>query len=433
MDAMKKFFITLYIGNILILTVFWFYSSFILSASAPLYSLGKLFGLIGMNGVLFQLILIGRSKWLEGRYGFDSMATIHQENGRVALGFLLMHPIFLLIGDFSSFSVLVGSPFVILAIAGLSILTFIVIFSNPLVMKKIKYEKWYYTHLIVYLAITLVLSHQFVIGSDFARVPAFRLYWIVFYVVVVSNFIFYRVLKPLIMYRRHRFVVDRIIKETADTASFYITGQDMDRFKFKGGQFILLRFLINKLKWQVHPFSISALPDGKFVRVTIKVLGDYTKELMTIQSGTHVMIDGPYGRFTVDSTKKEKVLLIAAGSGITAIRPVIEELIPYHKDMILLFSNKTKKDIIFQDELNSLVKKNGIQIYHFITREKNLEDGIISGRITLDKIQELVPDLLEREIFMCAPYSMMRMVQLELISIGFDTQFLRFEKFAWVK
>ena len=75
---MKRLFLGFYVGNLATVFTFWFSISFFIAPVNLFYALGRLFALVGMVGVLIQLMLIGRAKWFEGRYGFDSLAKLHQ-------------------------------------------------------------------------------------------------------------------------------------------------------------------------------------------------------------------------------------------------------------------------------------------------------------------------------------------------------------------
>lgn len=448
---MKKFLLLVYLGNLVAVFCFWFYNSwsiFINPAFPALdygevfYALGRLLGLLGMCCVLFQLILIGRVKWLEGRYGFDRLAKLHQENGRIALGLLIVHPIFLILGNMSrqgldfgsSFIYLIqNNPFTILAPIGLILIFTIVLISNPLIMNRVDYEKWYYFHIFQYLAIALVLFHQFFSGTDLIQNSAFMIYWIALYIFVGANFLYFRFVKPFYLYQKHHFKINRIEDETHDSVSLYITGDDMSKFEFKSGQFLLIRILASSLWWQVHPFSISERPNGEYVRLTIKDVGDYSHKLIGLEPGLRVFIDGPLGRFTKDLSQKDKILFIAAGSGITPIRPLMEEFGLENKDMILLYGNRARTDIILQDEIKSLSDKYEIPIHYYFSRDDELEpkSNYYKGRIHLSDIQELIPDLFEREIFMCAPPEMMRTLRIQLPKIGFPSKYIYYEQYNW--
>ncbi|MBD3226611.1 MAG: hypothetical protein GF329_00350 [Candidatus Lokiarchaeota archaeon] len=448
---MKKLLIFTYIGNLVAIIGFWFFNSrnIFINASFPaldygevFYAIGRLLGLIGMCCVLFQLVLIGRVKWLEGRYGFDKLAKLHQENGRIALGVLIVHPIFLILGnmfiqkvDFSGsfINLIQTNPFTILAPVGLILTFVIVLISNPLIMNRIDYEKWYYFHLFQYLAISLVIAHQFFSGTDIIQNPLFMIYWIGLYIFVGVNFLYFRLLRPLYLYQKHHFKIKEVEEETHDSVSLYISGDNMSELEYKSGQFLLIRILKSSLWWQVHPFSISSMPNDEYVRLTVKDVGDYSSKVVKANSGLRVLIDGPLGRFTKKISKKQKVLFIAAGSGITPIRSLMEELAIDGKDIVLFYGNKTKKDIIFFDELETLADKYEIPIHYFFSREKELEkkSNYYKGRIQLNDIQDIVTDLFEREIFMCAPPEMMRTLRIELPKIGFPPKYIYYEQYNW--
>src|SRR3954452_15277543 len=53
-------------------------------------------------------------------------------------------------------------------------------------------------------------------------------------------------------------------------------------------------FLTRNRWWEAHPFSLSAAPDGRTLRITVKALGDFSARLAAIAPGTRVIADGPY-------------------------------------------------------------------------------------------------------------------------------------------
>ena len=105
-------------------------------------------------------------------------------------------------------------------------------------------------------------------------------------------------------------------------------GQHLDRLAVSGGQFFFWRFLTPDMWWQAHPYSLSALPQPPYIRLTVKGVGDHSAALARLRPGTRVAIEGPYGIFTRHSQRRSRVLLIAAGIGVTAVRALLEDLPP---------------------------------------------------------------------------------------------------------
>ena len=58
--------------------------------------------------------------------------------------------------------------------------------------------------------------------------------------------------------------------------------------KAEAGQFMLWRFLTRRGWWQAHPFSLSAVPDGRRLRFTVKEIGDDTRWMRRVRPGTRV-------------------------------------------------------------------------------------------------------------------------------------------------
>ena len=108
----------------------------------------------------------------------------------------------------------------------------------------------------------------------------------------------YRVVKPLANMARHRFVVVGTVSEGPGLTSVYVSGQRLWELEAEAGQFFMWRFLTRDGWWQAHPFSLSAAPNGRWLRLTAKTLGDHSGGLAALRPGTRVMLEGPYGSFT---------------------------------------------------------------------------------------------------------------------------------------
>ena len=78
--------------------------------------------------------------------------------------------------------------------------------------------------------------------------------------------------------------------------------------------------------WQANPFSLSAAPDGRSLRLTAKAVGTTSAGLRRLPVGTRVFVEGPYGAFTSLQQTRDAALLIAGGIGVTPIRALLEEL-----------------------------------------------------------------------------------------------------------
>jgi predicted ferric reductase len=426
------------INALLILGFWWFSSGFEITrtASDAFNGLGRVTGLLGTYLVLWQLLLMGRLPWLEHALGMERMAVLHKWNGYLAIGLLLGHGVFQTLGyqlgdgktvaaqiaDFiSSYEGLLG------ALVALALMLAVVVASVTIARRHLAYETWYFIHLYSYLAVLLAFSHQIATGVDFAGNPLFVWYWYLLYGFVVGLLVLYRVAAPLMSYERHRFRVHAVEKEARGVFSIYIAGRDLDQFPVEAGQFAIWRFLDAKRWWQAHPFSISAIPDGRGLRITVKNIGDFTSGVHTLKRGTPVLIDGPFGKFT-ERPSNPKVLLIAGGIGITPIRPLAEELAQDGFDVRVLYRAHDQGELVFKKELDSIAEAHGIRIDYLLTEAS----GRRSNReawFRPESLARLVPDIVDRVVYVCGPTGMMTAVLHSLNELSVPARQIRTEVF----
>jgi predicted ferric reductase len=436
----KLFWYGLLIANTLF--IFWYWTFWILlpSASDPnsiLIAVAKLFGFLAAYAVMLQFFFMGRMPWLERVFGLDKLSRLHHLNGRLAIVFILLHPLLMTAGYGQMMgkglweqylSIVYSSDDLFLASVGMWLFVVVVASSLFIVRRRLKYEYWYWIHLLVYIAIGSAFFHQVEVGSDLVTKQAFYWYWISLYVLVFGSHLVFRIIRPGYNFRKHDFTVNRTMRETYNVLSVYITGKNIERFRIKPGQFMIFRFLQKGLWWQTHPFSLSFYPNGKELRISVKELGDYTKRLQELQPGTKVIIDGPYGVFTEQSAIKDKALFIVGGIGITPVRSLLEQYAQSGKDAILLYGNRSSQDIVFKEELDELAGYGTVKIIHVLSDEPNYTGE--SGRIDDEKIKRLVPDFLSRDIFLCGPPPMMEGLIVLLQSLGVPKKQIHYERFS---
>ena len=436
---MKKIIYAAFFLNLFIILFFWWQGSGSLfdgQVANSILAFGKLCGLLAVYFVLLQFVMRGRAVWIEETFGLNNLATAHRLNGYLSLFFILLHP-FLITTSYSMlgrigfveqfFDLILHYPDVFFAYIAVLLFVIIVGFSIYIVRRKVKYEVWYYVHLLTYLAITLAFFHQIALGGTLVANKMFLYYWYSLYLFVFGNLFIFRFLRQGYLLWKYQFRVDSVVKEADNAMSVYITGNNLSRFKILPGQFFILRFLDTKRWWQTHPFSLSFVPKDNLIRVTIKNVGDFTSEIATLKTGTLILLDGPLGTFTSKQATKDKYLFIAGGVGITPIRALIEELAPQKKDIVLLYSSKTQ-DIIFKKELDGLAKQYRFPICYVVTEDPSYKGE--KGRIDREKMKRLAPDFLKRDIYLCGPPPMMDALITQQQELGVTHASIHYERFA---
>ncbi|OHA19445.1 MAG: hypothetical protein A2836_03890 [Candidatus Taylorbacteria bacterium RIFCSPHIGHO2_01_FULL_45_63] len=429
----------LFFVNLFVIFFFWWQgSSASFGGAAPkgslLIAFGKLFGLLAEYAILIQLVLIGRVASVERIFGFDRMNIVHRWLGYSLTIFIVGHPLMLILGFGALNHVGFLSQFMTFftdyehvrnAFIAFLIFLFIIFISIAPIRRALRYETWYFTHLLMYVAIGLVFGHQIELGDVSEGVALY--YWLALNFLIFGLLIAFRFLRPLYLFYKHRFTVEKVVVESDEVVSIYITGRRMEEFRFKSGQYANFTFL-RKGFWFTHPFSFSAAPNGRGLRVSVKSLGDFTSKLGNLKAGAKVIIDGPLGIFTLDQAVKQKFFLIAGGIGITPLRALAETLGQEKKDAVLFYANSSAKDIPLQSELASLPIR---QYFPISEASTEVLPPLQRGRIDKEKIVRLVPDFKEREIYICGPKPMMDAVRGILRELGVERRFIHFEKFSY--
>ncbi len=407
---MKKLFpLLLWIGNLIAIILIWRIHAHFRSPAATLISLGDLAGLIAFYLILCQLLLIGRIGWIERAWGHDKLSRLHHTMGVVAICIIALHPLLLiagysLIGGISAprqfWIFLTQYEDILLAVVAYVMFLSIIFVSLNIVRKKLRYESWYYVHVLLYLAVIFAFEHQGGLGRDLAN-PSVAIYWNILFYGTLINVIYYRFARPIWQSLRGNFRVTKIIRETHDVVSIYLSGN----LSFQPGQFIIVRFLTKNLWWEAHPFTISS---DSVLRITPKAVGDFTKKIPAIPVGTRLYIEGPLGKFTPDRAAHMPVLMIAGGIGVTPLRSLFAKL-PQAK---FIYAARSTEDFALKNELDRI----GPVIY---TTEK----------LTTEFIKNQVPDVANRFVYVCGPVPMMTMVKEQLRHLGVPKRHILHEKF----
>jgi predicted ferric reductase len=390
-----------------------------------LTSAGRLTALLGAYFALVAVLLLARVPILERLAGFDRLTGWHRLAARACLVLLLAHAALttagLTLGDRVSLPREAGRlisqyPGVITATAGLVLLVAVTVTSAVIVRRRLRYETWYFVHLYTYLAIALAFSHQIATGKDFVGDPAARVYWTALYVFTLAALVLFRVVVPLARGARHRLRVSRVTEEAPGVVSIEITGRELDRLHVDPGQFFLWRFLTRGRWWQAHPFSLSAPPDGRRLRITVKGSGDFTSGLRKLRPGTRVLAEGPYGAFTAAARRRPRVALIAGGMGITPIRALLETMPAGPGDIAVVHRVPSHEDVVFRAELERLARERGADLHVVVGPGCDLA--------------RLIPDIASRDAFVCGSPAMVDATRASLMAAGVPARHIFSERFA---
>jgi predicted ferric reductase len=365
---------------------------------------GRLAGLTGCYLLLIMVLLIARLPWLELSAGQERLTRWHRRVAPWAFFLICAHVVFITLGYAQTANInvlrqswvfITSYPDLLAAIVGFGLLVMAGVTSYRLVRRHLRYETWWVVHLYTYIALALAFAHQIVTGASFAGHPLARAAWVVIWAATAGMVVAFRIVQPVWRSVRHRLRVVEIREEAPGVFSLICRGRRLDRLAVSGGQFFLWRFLIRELWWQAHPYSLSALPQPPYMRVTIKSLGDQSRAIRALRPGTRIAIEGPYGAFTHHARVSDRILLIGAGVGVTPVRALLEDLPPATHVCVIIRAS-TPADLVHHDEIAALVDRYGGQLYEVIGPRERV-------RLDARTLRRVIPDISLRDIYICGP------------------------------
>ncbi|QFQ95577.1 oxidoreductase [Streptomyces phaeolivaceus] len=377
------------------------------SGKNEVLTVAKFFGLHAAVLMLFQLLLVARLPWLDRRIGMDRLTVWHRWVGSGLLWTVLTHAVLVVLGyarldDASmgrTFLALAGVPASLLGMWAAAFLVVIVAVSTRRVRRRLRYETWHGLHLLLYVALGLAFAHQLLETTTFNSSAPARIYWWALWLFAFGALLTGRVVVPVWRNLHHRFRVVAVVPESHDVVSVHVTGRHLDRLPARAGQFCVWRFPGHNHWWSANPFSLSAAPDGRTLRLTAKAAGETSAGLRHLPVGTRVFVEGPYGAFTSLHRTRPGVLLIAGGVGITPVRALLEE--EPAGDVVVLYRVRSERDAVLIHEMGALVAARGGRL-RLLTGRRG------EGRPPFEpeSLLALVPDITDRDVYVCGPPGM---------------------------
>jgi glycine betaine catabolism B len=238
-----------------------------------------------------------------------------------------------------------------------------------------------------------------------------------------------------------------IIVETHDVKTFRFVAEPGLLFSYKPGQFITLDLEINGEE-VFRSYSISSTPSRPHsLEITVKRVPAASADLPAglvsnwlhdnLEVGSAVKLSGPMGKFSCFQYPGQKLLFISAGSGITPMMGMSRWLCDTMADcdVVFLHSARTPADIIYQQELALMsAQHKKFRPFVTITQNKSGQSWLgLTGRLTANMLQSVVPDFLERMVFVCGPETFMAGTKKLLEDLSFPARNYYEESFGGIK
>ena len=230
-------------------------------------------------------------------------------------------------------------------------------------------------------------------------------------------------------------VVELVLDETPSVKTFRLRHPSEANipFRFLPGQFVTVT-TGHGLDAVQRCYTIASSPSERaYCEITVKREGAASALLHDhLVPGSKLSVSGPMGRFIFDGEGADEIVMIAGGVGITPLMSKICSLAAckWAGRIDLIYSVKTRRDIIFKKELAELQRLFPALNMHVTVTSEDKEWSGARGRISEEWVRSIVPDIVGRRVHLCGPTPMAASVQQILHQLGVPASRIEVEAFG---
>src|SRR3712207_167549 len=206
----------------------------------------------------------------------------------------------------------------------------------------------------------------------------------------------------------------------------------------KAGQHVDVRLTAEDGYQAQRSYSIASAPEDERLTLTVDRLDDgevspYLTDVL--MRGDKLEFRGPIGGyFTWEVREGGPLLLVGGGSGIAPLMAMIRHRAAANSDVPtrLLYSSRSYEEIIYREELEDLVARDGsLEVIHALTRSKPEGWSGYHRRIDAEMLREVAWSPEESALaFVCGPTPLVEAVGAALVQLGHDPTRVKTERFG---
>lgn len=181
-------------------------------------------------------------------------------------------------------------------------------------------------------------------------------------------------------------------------------------------------------------FSLASAPAEENLLIATRLRDTAFKRVLRgLPEGAEVLMDGPFGTFTLPSDPAVPVVFLTGGIGVTPIRSIVQQSVAdgSERAITVFYANNHLQDAAFLDELQDAAATGRV------TLVPTLADPPTSGPAWAGETGHIDAAMLERHLdsldgpifFICGPAGMLDAMQAMLRDAGVVSRHLRTEEF----
>ena len=250
---------------------------------------------------------------------------------------------------------------------------------------------------------------------------------------------------------RHGFSALRVagtqaeISGGAKSVMFDVPHELADRFRWRAGQHVTLRFIIDGEEYR-RSYSLSSSPQsGEPMRITIKrVAGGLISNHIvdTVVAGDIIDVMPPFGGFCLDpgATLRRTHYFFGAGSGITPLFAMLHAVLIAEPQSVahLVYGNTCAGTIIFDRTLAELVETypDRLSVHHVLSSPSvwsgfsPWRTGIIDAATVKAGINDMPPYAQDAQYYICGPGQMNQTVKSALMNLDVPATRIHLESYG---
>lgn len=377
------------------------------------------------------LLATARSRFIEPLFGgLDRAVRLHRQLAPLAIGLTLLH-----VALYLPPAVSAGKPVADLLIPFWSdnkteafnaiILWALLIWTGLAYSKRLRYERWLSLHGLLGPIFLATSYHAVPHGVTIQAYEPLR-FWMWFLVLAGTAAWFYRVVAYRFTAPRYRYRVESVETLPGETVDL-VMRPETRRMMYDPGTFVFIRLPgaeDGDVARQYHPFSIASSPADRDLRLSIRMVGDFTKSLPSLAPRTEVDVYGPFGGFTPNRLAPyRRLVCIGAGIGISPFLGMIRFEFTNNdfRRIWLWYVVSEASKAPYDQELTDSVPKADSYIDYTLWATQD------RGRLTARQVIEAVEPLTGYAVMLCGPPAFVKDLVRQFKAEGFSDDRLIFE------